>query len=287
MRNSSESANQGENGVYTLKSGPLEATIDANAGARITSFKFEGTEILTQSDVHPQNYGSTFWDSPQSNWNWPPRATLDSEPYEPKASQDGTEVLMTSSKDEDSGLLFTKSFAFLEGPTRLEATYTIKNVGEEVVEVSPWEVTRVAGGLTVFPLDSSVNQADLPEALLPDFTVEDDLGVYSFNAENLPKGKKSYFAGKEGWMANVTPSGLVFIKKFADTEPGQYAPGHAEVELYGNDLGSYIELENQGAYVTLEPEQSTEYKTEWSVIKPSESTDLKSPTEIAALVRGQ
>jgi|GEM_PF-6829675 hypothetical protein len=38
------------------------------AGGRITSFKFNGFEFLTDKAINDFNYGSTFWSSPQSAW---------------------------------------------------------------------------------------------------------------------------------------------------------------------------------------------------------------------------
>ena len=44
--------------------------IDPTVGGRITSLKFQGEDFLTGKDVNDFNWGSTFWNSPQSHWNW-------------------------------------------------------------------------------------------------------------------------------------------------------------------------------------------------------------------------
>ena len=51
---------------YELKTsdGRSVMIIDAANGARITSLKYDTTEVLSQSQA-PNTYGSTFWTSPQ------------------------------------------------------------------------------------------------------------------------------------------------------------------------------------------------------------------------------
>jgi len=64
--------------IYTLTVGDMVFKVNADYGARITSFTINGTEILyTSGDMS----GSTFWPSPQSEWNWPPPEPLDSDAY--------------------------------------------------------------------------------------------------------------------------------------------------------------------------------------------------------------
>ena len=43
---------------------------------------------------NPNDFGSTFWPAPQSEWNWPPIATYDSKPY--TAVVQGNSVKLTA-----------------------------------------------------------------------------------------------------------------------------------------------------------------------------------------------
>ena len=81
--------------------------IDPAVGGRITSLKFEGKDFLTGKDVNDFNWGSTFWNSPQSDWNWPPSSELDNKPYSAKVEAD--ELIMTSQPDPKTGLLLSKN----------------------------------------------------------------------------------------------------------------------------------------------------------------------------------
>ena len=63
-------------GLYTLKCGERTMTVDAAHGGKILSLKYGDTEVLSQSRF-PESFGSTFWTSPQKEWNWPPVAEFD------------------------------------------------------------------------------------------------------------------------------------------------------------------------------------------------------------------
>ena len=55
--------------------------VDASGGARIVQFSLSGHNILVTQAVVPSAFGATFWPSPQSVWNWPPNATIDTVAY--------------------------------------------------------------------------------------------------------------------------------------------------------------------------------------------------------------
>ena len=81
---------------YALSVQDLSMTVDAAHGGKILSFKLGEQEILAQNPAaapqpeqaegqpprrrwfNPNSYGSTFWTSPQKEWNWPPVPEYDS-----------------------------------------------------------------------------------------------------------------------------------------------------------------------------------------------------------------
>ena len=71
---------QGEANLYQLKNGDLTMGIDINKGGKILSLKHQDTEVISQSRF-PESFGSTFWTSPQKEWNWPPVPEYDKNPY--------------------------------------------------------------------------------------------------------------------------------------------------------------------------------------------------------------
>ena len=61
-------------------------------------------------------------------------------------------------------------------------------------------------------------------------------------------------ADGKGWLAYLNKEkGLLLVKQFEDLVAGQPAPDEAEIQVYVNRGKTYIELESQGAYTTLQP----------------------------------
>ena len=81
-------------GRYVFRANELELEVDPALGGRITRFSLAGANILTGPEVVargdgtvPNMYGSTFWTSPQSAWNWPPETALDSDPLQSRLAE--------------------------------------------------------------------------------------------------------------------------------------------------------------------------------------------------------
>ena len=68
--------------LYTFASGNTVFAVDAAKAGRIVTFSLAGKNVLTAAkNSQDNNWGSTFWPSPQSAWNWPPPAELDPGAY--------------------------------------------------------------------------------------------------------------------------------------------------------------------------------------------------------------
>ena len=213
-------------------------TIDPKKGGRIASFKLGNYEFLAGKDIEPDNYGSTFWPSPQSNWNWPPPAVLDHEPYQVENKDKSIKV--TSEKDHSTGFQFIKEFSAGK-KNRLDITYSIVNISQEVKKVAPWEVTRAhKGGLIFFP-NGEAFTGKKAFAQAPTETIN---GVvwYKIEKEKLKSSLLNIADGSEGWIAYAI-DGKLFIKKFEDIKPAMFAPGEAEISFYISGETDYIEIE--------------------------------------------
>ena len=247
-----------ESGCYRLCFSDMTMEVAPKLGGRIVSFKCRGSELLTQPGEHAQNYGSTFWDAPQSAWGWPPRAVLDSLPY--RAVLDGEALVLSSAVDPASGLRFVKRFAVQASDGAFLITYRMSNHGRQVHELAPWEVTRVPGSLSFY---ACCDDGALPESALPVIHSGDGMAWYLFDAAQLAVGRKHFGAAAEGWLAHVTPARVLFVKQFDSIRTRQCARGHAPVEIWGQDGGPYIELENHGVCAPLVPGSSVEYVVRW------------------------
>ena len=69
-------------------------------------------------------------------------------------------------------------------------------------------------------------------------------------------------ANGKGWLA-FADNGLLFVKKFQDLKDGEAAPAEAEIQAYVNTGKTFMEIENQGAYTTLQPGEELNWTVRW------------------------
>lgn len=249
------SISSSDNGEYTLSSGKLSMTIDAANGARIVSFKYDGSEILSQTRL-PSYFGSTFWVSPQSNWGWPPIPEHDELAYSVEELSDEGRIIMTSQLSDKIPLRIVKDFSADSKDGSFVITYSLINEADSVWKAAPWEITRVPPeGLIFFDTPEDVT---LPDDIIP---FKREFGVTWYEVDQAERNRKINFDGK-GWLGYVN-NGLLFIKKFQDIDKTQPAPRENEIQIYVNKGKTYIEIEDQGAYTTLQPGESLSWTVKW------------------------
>jgi len=257
---------------YELKACDGRATmiIDAANGARIMSLKWDDQEVLSQNPA-PNMYGSTFWTSPQKEWNWPPVREHDMGTY--TVEQKDGKIIMTSGVPERIPLRISKTFSVAEG-SLFCITYAITNEGTEDRKVAPWEVTRVPGeGRIAF----KAQVENIWPAELMDFKQEGDYAV--FDIDKVDKQRKINANGSpaqaEGTICDglsvltYTNNNLILTKRFLDLKDGEAAPGEDEIQVYIHQNALYCEIEEQGAYTLLHPGEHLEWTVYWQ-IKPAE-----------------
>ena len=248
-----------------IKVGDVTMTINPEKGAKIMSLKYQDQEVINQSRW-PESFGSTFWTSPQKDWNWPPVPEIDKGVYQVE-EKDG-HLIMTGEVSEKLKYRIRKDFSTDAKDGAIVITYSIINESGEERKVAPWEITRVPndGGLIFFdaPLEG------ITPAGLMTFEAKD--GAVWYKTDEAPQNRKINADGK-GWLAFCN-NGLLLIKKFADLNADQPAPGEAEVQVYVNRGKTYIELESQGEYTTLAPGKSLDWTVRW-YLKPVKTTDTK------------
>ena len=263
-----KAANKGKpNLFFEVKSGKSVIKISANGG-RIISFTYNQKEIITQSSEH-ENFGSTLWTAPQSNWGWPPFDVLDNQEY--KVEKIGNILKMTSDPDSKSGFQFEKTWQPVENNS-MRIKYLIKNISGKAKSVGPWEVTRVpCGGLAFFP---NGGNGKVPDSNLKIDLQKDGINWVAIDKKPIEDHQKLFSTAKEGWLAYYL-NGLLFIKQFPDIQPENYSPQQGEVEIYINKEKSYTELENQGAYRLLQPGETIEYIVNWYLIPIPETVKIE------------
>ncbi|MET0387190.1 MAG: hypothetical protein ABW321_14575 [Polyangiales bacterium] len=242
-------------GLYVLAAGGLELVVDPKLGGRVVRFALDGQNVLTGAEVDSTNWGSTFWPSPQTSWNWPPVPELDSQPY--KVEIVGDTLSLTSEPGMRARVRVSKRFRVLPAASGVEVTYTLENTDSMPASWAPWEISRVAAaGLTFFPRGKSSASTQLP-------LIEQGGALWYRHdpAQIMGSGQKWSGDGSEGFIAHVAGQ-LLFVKAFADLQPEQQAPApEGEVAVYA--APGYVELEPQGPYASLAPGARTEWSVRW------------------------
>ena len=234
----------------------MTMTINAEKGAKIISLKYADQEVISQS-TRPESFGSTFWTSPQKEWNWPPVPEYDKMAY--SVEQRDGQLVMTSGVSDRMKYRIEKNFSVDEASQAFVITYSIINESGEERKVAPWEITRVPNDGLIF-FDAPVGEI-IPAGLMDFRAVE---GIAWYQADEANMNRKINADGK-GWLAYAS-NGLLLVKQFQDLDSSQPAPDEAEIQVYVNRGKSYIELESQGAYTTLQPGERFSWTVRWMLV---------------------
>ncbi len=261
-----------EGSVYTFTNGDTVLAVDAGQGGRIVTFSLGGLNSVTAAkSTVDNNWGSTFWTSPQTDWNWPPPAEIDSDPYQ--ASLNGGVLTLTGDTSLKLDLAVTKTFSMDPATGHVTIEYGITNKGSQARSVAPWEITRVAAaGLTFFPMGEGSPTKGKQDLLNLD--IKDGVAWFAYDAANIPKEQKVFADGREGWIAHAD-RGLLLVKAFTEISPSQAAPGEAEISLYTDTGHTYIEVENEGAYQELAANASLTWTVRWFLHKLDDSASVQ------------
>ena len=151
----------------------------------------------------------------------------------------------------------SKSFYTNKRDQSLTVRYAIINSGKQARKVAPWEISRVPnnGGWIFF---ESPVEGITPAGLMPFKAAE---GVAWYQTDTTNENRKVNADGK-GWLAYLN-DGLLLVKQFEDLSADAPAPGEAEIQVYVNRGKTYIELESQGAYMTLAPGERLTWTVKW------------------------
>lgn len=247
---------------FVIKAGNVTMTVSAKEGGKIMSYKYDDKEMLSQLTAQNQ-YGSTFWTSPQKEWNWPPVTELDRAGYTDETDSDKSSKSLVLTSQTARKLPFQIQKVYTPDPKGkfIRVSYSIINKGDADRKVAPWEISRVVADETGLIFFDAPVEGITPAGLIP-FKAEAGASWYSF--EQGARNRKINSDGK-GWLAYAA-NGLLMIKKFDDITPTQPAPDEAEIQVYINQGKTYIELESQGEYKTLAPGQSLTWTVDWYLI---------------------
>lgn len=265
---------------YALSVQDLSMTVDAAHGGKILSFRLGDQEILAQNPAaapqpaqaegqprrrwfNPNSYGSTFWTSPQAEWNWPPVPEYDSLPYAAEVKDGPVKVadvvipaLFLEGQVSKYGYRVCKTFTVDPSDLAFVITYSIVNESGETRKVAPWQISRVpnGGSLEFDAKPEGVTPADLMKVTFAE-------GQATLEVDVADQNRKINVDGK-GWL-NFRDHGLVLTQRFPDIEQEAAAPGEAEIQVYIDARKSFVEIEAQGPYTELAPGEKLDWTVRW------------------------
>lgn len=265
---------------YALSVQDLSMTVDAAHGGKILSFRLGDQEILAQNPAaapqpaqaegqprrrwfNPNSYGSTFWTSPQAEWNWPPVPEYDSLPYAAEVKDGPVKVadvvipaLFLEGQVSKYNYRVCKTFTVDPSDLAFVITYSIVNESGETRKVAPWQISRVPnGGFLEFDAKpEGVTPADLMKVTFAE-------GQATLEVDVADQNRKINVDGK-GWL-NFRDHGLVLTQRFPDIEQEAAAPGEAEIQVYIDARKSFVEIEAQGPYTELAPGEKLDWTVRW------------------------
>ena len=266
---------------YVLSVQDLSMTVDAGHGGKILSFKLGEQEVLAQNPAaapqpapqgegqprrrffNPNSYGSTFWTSPQAEWNWPPVPEYDNLPYTAEIKDGPVKVadvilpaLFLEGQVSKYGYRVCKAFTVDPSDLAFVITYSIVNESGETRKIAPWQISRVPnGGFLEFDAKpEGVTPADLMKVTFAE-------GLATLEVDVADQNRKINVDGK-GWL-NFRDKGLVLTQRFPDIAQDAAAPGEAEIQVYIDARKSFVEIEAQGPYTELKPGEKLDWTVRW------------------------
>ncbi|WGL17628.1 DUF4380 domain-containing protein [Microbulbifer bruguierae] len=253
--------------LVRLGKGSLSIALDPNYGGRITELRLGDKDLLELPEPGGNNFGSTFWLSPQSLWNWPPVEAHDSAPY--RISEQG-EHRVSLAGEYAAGARVHKT-VIVNGANSARVQYRI-DAEKDFPEIAAWEITRVPNrGLAFAPVTTDTVKTVRGQMA---YQLEDDI-LWLPMAANAPLVEGKVIAnGTEGWLAYAV-DGLLYLKVYPKVAPGEMATGEGDIELYLSGEKPYLELEVQSAARNLLTGEVLDWTVDWLVHPIPDDIELR------------
>jgi hypothetical protein len=168
---------------------------------------------------------------------------------------EGRVLRATSAQNAALALSAEQRIELLPEPRAVAIAYRLTNHGDAPRKVSAWQNSRVRpGGLTFFPSAAPA----LPQSKFP-LAPSEGVLWYAHGGKAEARTGKLFADGEEGWLAHVDGD-LLFVKVFPPVPAERQAPGEAEIELYVDPSGNFVEIEQQGPYEEIVPGGSSTWQ---------------------------
>ncbi len=239
----------------------LSITIDPSVGGRVSSLRYKDRQLLFSREAaqSSNNWGSTFWLSPQSLWGWPPIEAHDSSPYQVSQMHERSVSLVSQ---WGIGAQVQKRMSLDDQRDNvLRMDYTVQ-ARENFDELAGWEITRIPRrGLVFYPAQQTSLDVAMGAVV---YRHSDEVVWLELKPDIKPPEGKINANGDEGWLAWVEDD-LLYLKLYQPVEKKRMATGEGDVEVYLSPRQDYIELEVQSAATSLASGDQLQWRVSWLV----------------------
>jgi hypothetical protein len=289
----------GYTGCIQLENADVRVVLEPNCGGRVLEYSRRGRNVIY---VDPEHDGWTY--RPGEPTIDPCGGRFDIGPEEiiaphpalwlgkwtaeitgPRAAR------LTSVEDEATGVQLVREFRLDRKTSHLVCTQTIRNVSGETKHYFHWGRTFAEGnGICLIPLtpDSRFPQGYIlygPGPVInyrpaphPNVSVRDNFFIIT-GEPPLPQYGFDTFAG---WLAYLTRSGLLFVKRFPVYPDRAYGEIPAPTVVIWYNLDRMCELEPIAPRETIRPGKSVSFTEDWWIFPydypPDKNVDLKALT---------
>lgn len=262
------SAHAEQDSSIRLSKDTLKLTLDPDFGGRITELWYGDRDLLAVPEPGENSFGSTFWLSPQTLWNWPPIPEHDTAPYTVSAhGLDSTTV--TSAYG--AGARISKRVTLNSGQSAT-VHYRIDS-DADFPEIAAWEITRVENrGLAFAPV--TTDSVKTVRGQVAYELKNDTLWLPMAAGAPLVEGKV-IANGTEGWLAYAVDQ-LLYIKVYPKVGLRDMATGEGDIELYLSGELPFLELEVQSAARRLDSGETLDWSVDWLVLPIPENLQVHS-----------
>lgn len=274
----------GYDNCIELSNGYTRVVLEPNCGGRVLIYEFNKTNVMY---IDPQQDG-WLYDPEFSKRIEPCAGRCDvghNLPFHPilwygkyKAEITGPfSARMTSQEDSAVGIQINREFKLDEKTSHLIFTQTIKNISDTPQRLGHWSRTFAVGnGIALVPLHLKSRFPSryitngpnrellyLHEEPPENCRIRDDI----FEIYGVPPNPKFYFDSQIGWLAYVTRSNRLFIKKFTvypDLLYGDEVGSTASIWYFKDEI---CEIEPMGPYVLIPPGESHSFTEHWYLLE--------------------
>ena len=257
-----------EDSTVQLRNSSLKLALDPGYGGRITEFWYKDHDLLAVPEPGENSFGSTFWLSPQTLWDWPPIPEHDTAPYAVTAKAMDSATVTSA---YGAGARISKAVT-LNSAHSATVHYRI-DAEKEFPEVAAWEITRVANrGLAFAPVFT--DSVKTVRGRVAYELLEDTLWLPMAADDPLVEGKV-IANGTEGWLAYAVDR-LLYLKVYPRVALRDMATGEGDIELYLSGELPFLELEVQSAAQHLKSGQALDWAVEWLITPIPENIEVRS-----------